>query len=180
MAILIICKASSPQDATFTSYPDSSSKSLSDDPNHFTIFTISIHNEQNFPLRKEPSDLDIGLDDGIEDAAYLKALEAGVRRALDMADADLAVYLAGADPYKDDLLGGFSMSKAGLAERDRLVFEFCRRAGIPVATVIAGGYARQIQDSVDIHLQTVRIAAEMMAQGWPNVTAHPPACVEPI
>lgn len=133
-----------------------------------TIFTFSIHNEQNFPLRKEPSDLDIGLDDGTGDAAYLKALEAGVRQALDLADADLAIYLAGADPYKDDLLGGFSMSKAGLAERDRLVFEFCRRVGIPVATVIAGGYARQVQDSVDIHLQTVRIAVEMMAKGWPN------------
>lgn len=135
-----------------------------DDP---AIFTFSIHSEQNFPLRKERSDLDIGLDDGTGDAAYLEALEAGVRRALDLADADLAIYVAGADPYEGDLLGHLALSKAGLAERDRLALGLCRRAGIPVATVMAGGYGRRVEDTVDVHLQTVRIAAEM-AETWPT------------
>jgi acetoin utilization deacetylase AcuC-like enzyme len=84
-----------------------------------------------------------------------------VRRALELADADLAIYLAGADPYADDLLGRLALSKAGLAERDRMVFELCRSGGIPVATAIAGGYGRRMEDTVDIHLQTVRIALEM-------------------
>jgi acetoin utilization deacetylase AcuC-like enzyme len=128
-----------------------------DDP---TIFTFSIHSENNFPLHKGPSDLDIGLEDGTGDEAYMAALAGGVRRALELADADLAIYLAGADPYEDDLLGRLALSKAGLAERDRLVFELCRRAGIPVATAIAGGYGRRIEDTVDIHLQTVCIAVE--------------------
>jgi len=135
-----------------------------------TIFTFSIHSENNFPLHKQPSDLDIGLEDGTGDGAYLEALEAGVRRALELAHADLAIYLAGADPYKDDLLGRLALSKAGLAERDGMVFELCRQAGIPVATAIAGGYARRMEDTVDIHLQTVRIAAEM-ARIWSGRSA---------
>jgi acetoin utilization deacetylase AcuC-like enzyme len=129
-----------------------------DDP---TIFTFSIHNGRNFPLRKEPSDIDIALDDGTGDAEYLEALEGGVRQALDRANADLAIYLAGADPYEKDLLGRLALTKEGLARRDRFVYECCRGAGVPVATVIAGGYAQRVQDSVDIHLQTVRIAVEM-------------------
>jgi len=126
-----------------------------------TIFTFSIHSELSFPIHKERSDLDIGLDDGTGDAAYLEALEAGLRRALHLADASLAIYLAGADPYEEDLLGRLALSKAGLVERDRMVFELCRRAGIPVAVATAGGYARRIRDTVDIHLQTVRVAVEM-------------------
>ncbi len=128
-----------------------------DDP---TIFTFSIHNEQNFPLHKEPSDLDIGLDDGTGDAEYLEALEDGAPQSLALAEADLALYLAGADPHEGDLLGRFAMSKEGLGQRDRMVLEFCREAGIPVAVLLAGGYGRRIEDTVDIHLQTVRIAVE--------------------
>ncbi len=124
-----------------------------------SIFTFSIHSENNFPLRKEESDLDIGLEDGAGDEVYLAALEEGVRRALALADADLALYLAGADPYEGDLLGKLALTKSGLAERDRLVFRLCRQAGLPVVTVMAGGYARRIKDTVAIHLQTVRIAA---------------------
>jgi acetoin utilization deacetylase AcuC-like enzyme len=131
-----------------------------DDP---TIFTFSIHNEQNFPLHKVQSDLDIGLEDGTEDRAYLDALEAGLACALERAEAGLAIYLAGADPYEGDLLGRLALSKGGLAERDRLVLTRCREANIPVVTVMAGGYGRSVQDTVDIHLQTVRIAAEMAA-----------------
>jgi acetoin utilization deacetylase AcuC-like enzyme len=130
-----------------------------------TIFTFSIHNEQNFPLHKEPSDLDIGLDDGTGDAEYLDALEHGLRRALDLAEADLAVYLAGADPHEGDLWGRLALTKQGLAERDRLVLGRCWRMGLPVTTVMAGGYGRNVEDTVEIHLQTVQIAAEM-ASNW--------------
>jgi acetoin utilization deacetylase AcuC-like enzyme len=130
-----------------------------------TIFTLSIHNEQNFPLHKEPSDLDIGLDDGAGDAEYLDALEHGLRRALDLAEADLAIYLAGADPYEGDLWGRLALTKQGLAERDRMVLGRCWQMGLPAATVMAGGYGRHIEDTVEIHLQTVQIAAEM-APNW--------------
>lgn len=129
-----------------------------DDP---TIFTFSIHSENNFPLYKEQSDLDIGLPDGVSDEAYLEALETGAREALSMAKADLVIYLAGADPYKDDLLGRLALSKAGLAERDRLVLRLCQEAGLPMATLMAGGYAQRVMDTVSIHLQTVQIMADM-------------------
>jgi acetoin utilization deacetylase AcuC-like enzyme len=133
-----------------------------DDP---SIFTFSIHNEQNFPLHKEPSDLDIGLEDGTGDTEYLAALDWGVRQALTRAGADrarsgptLVLYLAGADPHEDDLLGRLALTKEGLARRDRRVLDLCRGQGLPVAVVLAGGYGRRVQDTVDIHLQTVRIA----------------------
>ncbi len=135
-----------------------------DDP---TLFTFSIHSQQNFPLHKEHSDLDIGLDDGTGDAAYLEALTVGMERALKLARADLAIYVSGADPHEDDLLGRLALSKAGLAARDRLVFERCRRAGLPVAVAMAGGYGRRIKNTVDLHLQTVRLAVET-ARTWPH------------
>jgi acetoin utilization deacetylase AcuC-like enzyme len=131
---------------------------LADDP---TIFTFSIHGARNFPFHKERSDLDVGLEDGTGDAGYLEALEAGLARALELADAELAIYLAGADPYAGDQLGRLALSKQGLARRDRLVFELCRGADLPVATVMSGGYGRRIEDTVDIHMATVRIAAEV-------------------
>jgi acetoin utilization deacetylase AcuC-like enzyme len=126
-----------------------------------SIFTFSIHAAHNFPFHKERSDLDVELADGTGDAAYLEALEGGLRRALDLAGADLAIYLAGADPYAGDRLGRLALSKAGLADRDRLVLGMCRAAGLPAAVVLAGGYGRRIEDTVDIHLETVRIAVEM-------------------
>jgi acetoin utilization deacetylase AcuC-like enzyme len=126
-----------------------------------SIFTFSIHSQQNFPLFKEQSDLDIGLGDNTGDAAYLEALDTGLRSALQLAEAGLALYLAGADPHRDDLLGRLALSKEGLGERDRLVFGLCREAGVPVATMMAGGYGRRMDDTVQIHLQTVRIAVEM-------------------
>jgi acetoin utilization deacetylase AcuC-like enzyme len=126
-----------------------------------TIFTFSIHNENNFPLHKEPGDLDIGLEDGTGDGEYLAALEGGVREALARASAELAIYLAGADPHEGDLLGRLALTKEGLARRDRMVLGMCREVGLPVAVVLAGGYGRWVEDTVEIHLQTVRVAAEM-------------------
>lgn len=131
---------------------------LTNDP---TIFTFSIHGAKNYPYDKEKSDLDIALPDGTDDAGYLEALDEGLQHALELAEADLAIYLAGADPYIDDKLGRLTLTKAGLAERDRLVFNHCHSAGIPMAVTMAGGYARQIEDIVDIHFRTVRIASEM-------------------
>jgi acetoin utilization deacetylase AcuC-like enzyme len=135
-----------------------------------SILTFSIHCQQNFPLHKEHSDLDIGLDEGTGDDAYLAALECGLQRALDWAGADLAIYQAGADPYERDKLGHLALTKAGLAARDQLVFDRLRQARLPVAVTMGGGYGRQVEDTVDIHLQTVRIAAQA-AKTWP--AGHP-------
>jgi acetoin utilization deacetylase AcuC-like enzyme len=91
----------------------------------------------------------------------MRMLEEGVRRALALANADLAIYLAGADPYAGDRLGKMSLTMDGLAQRDRLVLGLCRDAGIPAAVTMAGGYAKNVDDIAAIHVQTVRIAAEM-------------------
>jgi acetoin utilization deacetylase AcuC-like enzyme len=128
---------------------------LAGDP---TVFTFSIHGANNFPFDKEASDLDIELPDGTGDGEYLDALEKGVCRALSAAQPDLAIYLAGADPFEGDRLGRLALTKAGLAARDRLVFELCRGAGVPVAVTMAGGYARAVEDTVDIHFATVAAA----------------------
>jgi acetoin utilization deacetylase AcuC-like enzyme len=134
---------------------------LAGDP---TIFTFSIHGAKNFPFHKERSDLDVELDDGADDATYRAALQQGLQQALDLAQAELAIYLAGADPFTGDRLGRLALSKAGLAERDCLVFDYCQMAGLPVAITMAGGYAPQIEDIVDIHFQTIRAAAERQRQ----------------
>ena len=122
-----------------------------------TVFTFSIHGEKNFPFHKELSDLDIPLEDDTGDEGYLTALEVGLKQALEKAKADVAIYIAGADPYVDDRYGRLSLSKAGLAERDRMVFRYCRDRGLPVAVTMGGGYARRIQETVDIHFQTVSL-----------------------
>ena len=130
---------------------------LAGDP---TVFTFSIHAANNFPFDKEASDLDIELPDGTGDRDYLQALEKGVCHALSAAQADLAIYLAGADPFEGDRLGRLKLTKSGLAARDRMVFELCHASGVPVAVTMAGGYARRIEDCADIHFATVRTAAE--------------------
>ncbi len=129
--------------------------------NDDTIFSFSIHGAKNYPFRKERSDLDIALEDGTGDTAYLAAFEAGLHQAIEQSRADLAIYLAGTDPYEDDRLGRLNVTKAGLLERDRMVFDACRSSGIPVAITMAGGYARNIADTVDIHIATLRLAASM-------------------
>ena len=125
-----------------------------------SIFTFSIHGKNNFPYQKEQSDLDIALENGADDAVYLKALANGLKVSLDASDADLAIYLAGADPYEDDRFGRLALTKKGLAERDRLVFRCCLEAGLPTAVTMAGGYARKVQDTADIHFQTVLAALD--------------------
>lgn len=123
-----------------------------------SVFTFSIHGAKNFPFHKEISDLDMALPDGAGDQEYLAALEQGLKISLTEAQADLAIYLAGADPYEGDRLGKLRLSKAGLEERDRMVFERCRQKGLPAAIVMAGGYGKDIAETVEIHVQTVRLA----------------------
>jgi acetoin utilization deacetylase AcuC-like enzyme len=130
---------------------------LQNDP---TVFTFSIHGKNNFPYRKEKSDLDIALDDGADDEVYLDALQKGILESLERANAEVVIYLAGADPYRYDRLGRLDLSKEGLAERDRMVLQYCHEAGLPVAITMAGGYAPNIADTVDIHFNTVRIASQ--------------------
>jgi acetoin utilization deacetylase AcuC-like enzyme len=124
-----------------------------------SVFTFSIHGANNFPFAKEAGDLDIELADGSGDREYLDALEGGLAEALARAEADLAIYLAGADPYLDDRLGRLALTKQGLLGRDRMVFEACQRAGLPVAVTMAGGYARDIADTVEIQFNTIETAA---------------------
>ena len=102
------------------------------------------------------------LPDGTDDAEFLSALETGLEAALDAADAELAIFLAGADPFEDDRLGRLSVTKEGLAARDALVLGSCRERGIPVAVTMAGGYARKVEDTVDVHFGSVRRAAELL------------------
>jgi acetoin utilization deacetylase AcuC-like enzyme len=126
-----------------------------------TVFTFSIHGAKNFPFHKEHGDLDIALPDGSGDEAFLEAIYMGIPQAVERAQADLAIYIAGADPYFEDQLGRLAMTKDGLWERDRWVLSYCRSKGLPVAVVMGGGYAREVGDVVAIHLQTIRIAAEL-------------------
>ena len=125
-----------------------------------TVFTLSIHQENNYPYPKPPSSLDINLRDGVGDEEYLKELAQGLDRALAEFRPDLIFYLAGADPYRDDQLGGLKLSLEGLEKRDRLVFEKARQKNIPVAVTLAGGYARQLEDTIQIHSNTIRVAKE--------------------
>jgi acetoin utilization deacetylase AcuC-like enzyme len=127
--------------------------------NNPSVFTFSIHGANNFPFTKEASDLDIELPDGTQDEAYLEALHRGLLTALDRARPDLAIYLAGADPFQDDRLGRLALSKDGLRARDRLVLGTFAHWGIPAAVTMAGGYARRIEDTVDIHFATVQTVA---------------------
>lgn len=130
-----------------------------DDP---TVFTLSLHGRRNFPFHKEVGDLDVALDDDVADGEYLDALDGALAGGPDRHEADLAVYVAGADPFAGDRLGRLALSKEGLAVRDRHVLDWCRERGIPVAVVMAGGYSEVLADIVDIHCATVALALEGM------------------
>jgi acetoin utilization deacetylase AcuC-like enzyme len=125
-----------------------------------TVFTLSIHQVNNYPYPKPPSSLDINLRDGVGDEEYLRELTQGLDRALAEFRPDLIFYVAGADPYRDDQLGGLKLSLEGLEKRDRLVFEKARGRNIPVAVTLAGGYARELEDTIQIHSNTIRVAKE--------------------
>jgi acetoin utilization deacetylase AcuC-like enzyme len=127
-----------------------------------SVFTLSIHQFNNYPTDKPPSSLDIHLPDGTGDSDYLNRLGNGYRAALTMFHPELIVYVAGADPYYGDQLGGLSLTFEGLMERDRLVIHTARAKGIPVAIVLAGGYAESVEDTVTIHANTAKVAQEAM------------------
>jgi acetoin utilization deacetylase AcuC-like enzyme len=122
------------------------------------VFTFSMHGARNYPFRKEQSWLDVELDDGCDDTAYLEALDAHLGPVLEAARPELVFYLGGADPYVHDRFGRLGLSVAGLAARDRLVFEAFRQRGLPVVVTMAGGYARDIEDVVTIQTNTVAAA----------------------
>ena len=123
-----------------------------------SVFTFSIHCESNFPVKKETSDLDIGLADGVNDDTYLQNLENGLEQVNQLFQADCVIYVAGADAFHDDRLGKLALTKSGLAKRDILVFDYCRSNHLPVAVCMAGGYANDVKDIVDIHFNTVKLA----------------------
>jgi acetoin utilization deacetylase AcuC-like enzyme len=123
-----------------------------------SVFTLSLHGEHNFPFRKEVSDLDVIFADGAGDDEYLEALARTLPRILDSHRPDVAFYLAGADPYEGDRLGRLRLTIDGLQARDRFVFEACCTRNLPVAVVMAGGYARDVDAIVAIHVNTIREA----------------------
>ena len=118
------------------------------------VFTFSIHQQHNYPMFKPRSDLDVGLEDGAADDRYLSALAGALPRVMESGP-DLILYLAGADPFGGDRLGGLAVSKKGLLERDAQVIAAARLGGIPLVTVLAGGYAVDVRDTVDIHAGTI-------------------------
>jgi len=123
-----------------------------------SVFTVSVHNGKNFPFHKECSSLDIALPDGAKDAEYLNAVKLGLTSALEAFFPELVIYLVGTDPYNCDKLGRLNVSKSGLAACDEFVFSLLANPKIPVEVVLAGRYARDIRDTVDIHLKTVESA----------------------
>jgi acetoin utilization deacetylase AcuC-like enzyme len=124
------------------------------------VFTISLHQENNYPMWKPPSSIDVDLPDGIGDDDYLAWLDNALSSGLRQFEPELICYIAGADPYCEDQLGGLSLTIEGLKRRDELVFHVARARNIPVMVTFAGGYARRIEDTVTIHCNTVIAAIE--------------------
>ncbi len=125
-------------------------------------FTFSMHGRRNYPFRKVQGRLDIELEDGTEDTEYLERLAGALPAVLAQARPDLVLYLAGADPHEGDTLGRLRLTFDGLMRRDALVLEAARAVGVPVAIVIAGGYGRDIADTVRVHVNTARVAASFL------------------
>ncbi len=132
------------------------------------VFTLSIHQERNYPYPKPPSTMDINLPDGVGDEDYLAILEKHLHRAFQDFSPQILFYVAGADPYREDQLGGLALTMEGLASRDALVFDYAKRNGVPAAMTLAGGYARRVEDTVKIHAGTIlamRDAAQQTVSG---------------
>jgi acetoin utilization deacetylase AcuC-like enzyme len=127
--------------------------------NDDSVFTLSLHGEHNYPFRKEASDLDVALPDGTTDEAYLTALANALESMFERFDPGLIIFLAGADPHEGDRLGRLKLTMNGLARRDAMVMDAARRRGIPVAVTMAGGYGKNIQDTVAVHVQTIGIVS---------------------
>jgi acetoin utilization deacetylase AcuC-like enzyme len=127
-----------------------------------SVFTLSIHQEANYPSPKMRSDLDIGLPDGVGDAEYLGQLDRALEAVWASAP-EIVLYQAGADPYRDDQLGGLALTVDGLEARDRRVLEGCAQRGIASVVTLGGGYARRVEDTVEIHTRTARIAMGLAA-----------------
>lgn len=142
-----------------------------------SVFTLSMHGARNFPFRKEPSDLDVDLPDGCSDEPYLAALDEAMQTLWTRTAATppgLVFYLAGADPHEGDRLGRLALTKEGLAKRDERVLKDCQARGIPVVLTMAGGYGATIDDTVDVHLQTLR-AGQACQSGWRTDSTTIPA-----
>jgi len=135
--------------------------------NDDSVFTLSIHQEHNYPAYKPPSNLDLALEDAVEDEEYLSALLPAVEQSLDEFHPDILFYVGGADPFCEDQLGGLRLTTSGLKARDKGVFRAARRGNIPVATTLAGGYARRVEDTIRIHRNTI-LAAQEVAGESPN------------
>jgi acetoin utilization deacetylase AcuC-like enzyme len=127
------------------------------------VFTISLHQHNNYPLYKPPSSIDVDLPDGTGDDDYLAWLDNAISSGLRQFEPDLLCYVAGADPYKEDQLGGLNLTIEGLKKRDELVFRVARARDIPVMVTYAGGYAQNVEDTVTIHSNTVVAAKEIFA-----------------
>lgn len=136
---------------------DGSARIFGDDA---SVFTLSLHGAKNFPVRKQQSDCDIELPDGCEDAAYLQALEQGLDQLARCFAPDLLFYLAGADPHEGDRLGRLALSDAGMAARDRRVFDWAWQRRLPLVMVMAGGYGREIESTVRVQVNTYRVALD--------------------
>jgi acetoin utilization deacetylase AcuC-like enzyme len=131
--------------------------------NDADVFTMSLHQENNYPQPKPPSDLDVNLGDGTGDEEYLDLLSKALADSFNRFDPEILFYIGGADPYREDQLGGLWLSMRGLWERDAIVFAQARLRGLPVAVAFAGGYARKVEDTVRIHVNTVIAAREASA-----------------
>jgi acetoin utilization deacetylase AcuC-like enzyme len=127
------------------------------------VFTISLHQENNYPAHKPPSSIDVDLPDGVTDDDYLAWLDNALSSGLRQFTPDLICYIAGADPYREDQLGGLALTIEGLKRRDELVFRVAKAQHIPVMVTYAGGYAKRVEDTVTIHCNTVIAAAEVFA-----------------
>ncbi len=131
--------------------------------NDDSIFTFSMHGERNYPIRKEVSDLDVELPDGCDDDAYMNALQKHLPNVITTFKPQAMIYLAGADPFAGDRLGRLKLTKAGLTARDHFVLQCGRDNALPVAVTMAGGYAHDVADIVDIHFNTVRTAFKIFS-----------------
>jgi acetoin utilization deacetylase AcuC-like enzyme len=131
-----------------------------------SVFTLSIHQRNNYPAHKPPSNVDLDMADNVADKKYLDTLFPAVRSAIESFQPEMIFYVGGADPYREDQLGGLKLSKEGLQLRDAGVFEEARKRQIPVVTVLAGGYARLVEDTVQIHVNTI-LAAKDVALEYP-------------